>query len=54
VVVSVSGRGVTLRELKYHGGWRAHYALLGVAKGTKLTVRARLDGLEVAAASHTV
>jgi hypothetical protein len=54
VLVSVSGRGIAIPELKFHAGWRAHYALLKVATGARLTVRATLDGLEVATTIHRV
>jgi hypothetical protein len=54
VTVSASGRGVKIPELKFHRGWRAHYAFLNVAKGASVTVRANLDGREVATVSHRV
>ncbi len=54
VLVSVSGRGIALPELKFHAGWRAHYAHLDSDAGTRITVRAALGGLEVATTDHRV
>lgn len=54
VMVAVSGRGIAIPELKFHAGWRAHYALPKVATGAPLTVRATLDGLDVATTTHPV
>jgi hypothetical protein len=53
VSISVTGRGVSIPELKDHKHWGRH-AVLEVKAGTKLTVRARLDGNEVASVSHRV
>jgi hypothetical protein len=54
VLISVSGRGIAIPELKFHAGWRAHYAVLKVPTGARLTVRATLDGLDVATTTHRV
>ncbi len=53
--LTVGGRGRTeYPELRYHRGWRAHYALLDVRKGTTVTVTASIDGQVVATKRHQI
>jgi hypothetical protein len=52
MLVSVLGGGVAIPELKFHAGWRAHHGLLKVATGARLTVRATLNGTQVATTTH--
>lgn len=52
---TLGGRGRTeYPELRYHRGWRQHYALLDVEKGTTVIVTASVNGQVVAKIPHKV